>query len=83
MGFMKPAKIINSAPLPEPPAMAEPAVRVEKIEDKSISDYNAMSRRRKGILSTILAGKGKEGSGDPVQPEDGGESRPSLRKTLG
>ena len=79
MGFMKPPKI--KIPDPEPVTAPEPPVRVEKIEEKTASDYNSSARRKKGILSTILAGK--EGTSDSFRSSGGGDDRSTLRKTLG
>lgn len=81
MGFMKSPKI--SMPQADPAVAPEPPVRVEQMEDKTVSDYNAGSKRKKGILSTILAGrKDADSSSDSGSPTSGGGSA-KLRKTLG
>lgn len=58
MGFLKPsAPSVSSTPtLSEPPVVAEVA------ETDTRSDYDQKSVRRKGLLSTILAGRSNGGA---------------------
>ncbi|MEG2247462.1 MAG: hypothetical protein RSB88_00990 [Akkermansia sp.] len=75
MGFIKSPSIPKADPVPLPP----PPIKVEEISEDVAGDYNAKARRRKSILSTVLAGKG--GGITTSSPSEA--SQTTLRKTLG